>query len=154
MTAAEERTRFAADSMLGSLARWLRMLGYDTAYQKDLDDGALVQLARDEKRRILTRDRLLSKQPDSIYIESDDLDSQLRLVNEACELVFDEAEIRCSACNGDLAEVAKGEIEDQVPKGAFDSNDRFWKCADCGKIYWRGSHWLGILERFRKLNLA
>ena len=154
MTADGDRPRFAADSMLGSLARWLRMLGYDTTYGKDLDDGALAQLASAEQRRILTRDRELSKKPGAIFVEPDDLESQLKLVNEECKLSFEEGAIRCSTCNGGLAEVAKDEVKDRVPGGALASNDRFWKCDDCGKIYWRGSHWLGILERFRKLNLA
>lgn len=151
---AGERPRFAADSMLGSLARWLRMLGYDTAYGKDLDDDAIMTLATAEKRRILTRDREVAKTPGAIFVDPDDLDSQLRLVGEACGLKFDEDSIRCSTCNGDLAEVPKEQVEGEVPEGALAGNDRFWKCADCGKIYWRGSHWTGIRERFSRLNLA
>ena len=150
----EARARFVADSMLGSLARWLRMLGYDTLYKKDLEDDELARLASAEKRRILTRDRNLAKEPDAIFIESDDLESQLRLVNEVCKLSFDEDLIRCSVCNGELKDMPKEDAKGRIPDGAFASNDRFWKCGDCDKIFWRGSHWQGIHERFRKLNLS
>ena len=64
------RPRFVADSMLGSLARWLRMLGYDTAYRKDVADDELSRLASSEKRRILTRDKDLAKEPEAILVES------------------------------------------------------------------------------------
>ena len=151
---ADPRPRFVADSMLGSLARWLRMLGYDTVYRKDLTDDELARLASTEKRWILTRDRDLAKVPEAILVESDELESQLRLVNEACKLSFDEELIRCSVCNGELKEIPKEDAKGRIPEGAFASTDRFWMCQDCGKIFWRGSHWQGIQERFRKLNLA
>ncbi|MDH3364553.1 MAG: Mut7-C RNAse domain-containing protein [Thermoplasmata archaeon] len=154
MTDTDDRPRFVADSMLGSLARWLRMLGYDTTYGKHLDDDEIARLASTENRHILTRDKELANRPGATYVEHDDLDSQLRLVCGDHGLLFDEEAIRCSACNGDLADVAKDEVSEQVPEGALESNDKFWRCEACGKIYWRGSHWLGILERFKKLNLA
>ena len=150
----DKRPRFVADSMLGSLARWLRMLGYDTAYEKDMDDGALIRLASEENRRILTRDKELAKEPNAIFVEPDDLEAQLKLVGEVGGLSFSEEFIRCSTCNGELKSVSKNEIGDRVPEGALANNDRFWICSACGKIYWQGSHWLGIRERFRKLNLA
>jgi uncharacterized protein with PIN domain len=154
MTAVDDRPRFVADGMLGSLARWLRMLGYDTVYRKHLDDDEIILLASTEHRHILTRDKELANRPDATYIEPDDLDSQLELVTTKHGLSFNEGAIRCSACNGGLADVAKDDVVGQVPEGALASNERFWKCEACGKIYWRGSHWLGILERFKKLNLA
>ena len=150
----DPRPRFVADSMLGSLARWLRMLGYDTAYRKDVADDELSRLASSEKRRILTRDKDLAKEPEAILVESDELESQLRQVNEACKLSFDEELIRCSVCNGELKEISKEDAKGQVPEGALESTDRFWMCKDCSKMFWRGSHWQGIQERFRKLNLA
>jgi uncharacterized protein with PIN domain len=130
------------------------MLGYDTVYGKHLDDDEIVQLASAERRHILTRDKELANRPEATYVEADDLDSQLKLVATKLGLSFNERDIRCSACNGSLADIAKDEVVGQVPEGALTANESFWKCEACGKIYWRGSHWLGILDRFRKLNLV
>ena len=149
-----DRPRFVADSMFGSLARWLRMMGYDTAYAKDMDDDAIVKLALDEKRHIITRDRGLASQPGALMIEADDLDEQLKLVHQRFELALDEDGIRCSACNGELVDLPKKDAEGAVPDGALQNNDRFWRCASCGKVYWKGTHWLGIMDRLRRLSLA
>lgn len=154
MTDDAARPRFIADSMLGSLARWLRMLGYDTAYEKNLDDDTIIKTASQESRHIITRDRELSKQPGAVMIESDVLEEQLKRVADAFKLSFDEGSIRCSACNGALSNLPKEDAGGVVPEGALESNDVFWKCGTCGKVYWKGSHWHGIMERFRRLNLA
>jgi uncharacterized protein with PIN domain len=148
------KPRFVADHMLGSLARWLRMIGYDTVYDKNLDDKQIASLARSENRFVLTRDRELSKEPGAMMVESDDLDTQLKAVADKFGLKFQDDFIRCSACNGDLQDLPKEEAKPQVPEGAFNVNQRFWKCSKCGKVYWKGTHWLGIMERLKKLNLA
>lgn len=145
---------FIADHMLGSLARWLRMMGYDTVYDKTLDDRAIAALARSEGRFVLTRDRELSKEPGAFFVEADDMDTQLKAVASKYGLTYNEARIRCSTCNGELQDVPKEQAKDSVPEGAFAANDRFWKCAKCGKTYWKGSHWLGIMERLKRLSLA
>ncbi len=145
---------FAVDQMLGSLAKWLRMLGYDTVYDKTMDDKQIAAAAKADNRFVLTRDKELSKEPGAMLIETEDLEAQLTAVREKFGLKFSEDTIRCTQCNGELVSLPKEEAKDSVPEGAFASNDKFWKCGGCGKVYWRGSHWLGIMERFRKLNLA
>lgn len=154
MSEGEQTPRFIADHMLGSLARWLRMMGYDTVYDKRLDDPELAKLARTESRFILTRDRELSKEPGAFYVEEDDLDSQLKAVATKFGLRFDEDKIRCSVCNGELKDLPKSDAAGSVPEGALQSNDKFWKCSQCGKVFWKGTHWNGIMERLRRLNLA
>ncbi|MGD9962278.1 MAG: Mut7-C RNAse domain-containing protein [Thermoplasmata archaeon] len=154
MTDAQTKPRFVADHMLGSLAKWLRMIGYDTIYDKNLDDKAIAASARAESRFVLTRDKELAKEPGSLFVEDDDLDKQLASVKAKFGLMFDESAIRCTACNGELLELPKEQAKESVPEGAFVANEKFWKCAGCGKVYWRGSHWLGIMERLKKLNLA
>jgi uncharacterized protein with PIN domain len=149
-----ERPKFVADCMLGSLARWLRMLGYDAVYAKDLEDDAIAELAEKENRHILTRDRTLAKRAGALMIMEDDLDSQLKAVHGRFALSLDEGAIRCSACNGPLAVIPKEDAAGTVPEGALESNEVFWKCAACGKVYWKGTHWLGIMDRLEKLNLA
>jgi len=146
--------RFVADHMLGSLARWLRMMGYDTVYDKSLDDTAIAKLAREDSRFILTRDRELAKESGALFIEEDDLDGQLKAVSAKYGLKYNDSLIRCSACNGELADISKNLAKESVPEGALAANEKFWKCTKCGKIYWKGTHWRGITERLKKLNLA
>jgi len=146
--------RFIADHMLGSLARWLRMLGYDTVYDKTLNDPDIAKVARTESRFILTRDKELAKEAGALLLVDDDLDTQLKATSEKFGLKFTEGLIRCSSCNGELLDLSKDEAKGQIPEGAFANNEKFWKCSKCGKIFWKGSHWLGIMERLKKLNLA
>ncbi len=154
MTEGAVPPRFVADHMLGSLARWLRMMGFDTVYDKTMDDPEMAKFARAENRFILTRDKELSKEPGSLLLEKDDLDSQLEATAARFGLRFSEDRIRCSACNGDLVDLAKEEAKGKVPEGAWQVNEKFWKCSKCEKIYWKGTHWNGIMERLRKLNLS
>ncbi len=146
--------KFVADHMLGSLARWLRIMGYDTVYDKSLDDSGIATLARAESRFILTRDRELAKEPGALMIEADDLDLQIKAISEKYGLKFHDDLIRCSACNGELADFEKAQAKESVPEGAFENNEKFWKCSKCGKVYWKGTHWHGIMDRFRRLNLV
>ena len=154
MNSGDSTPKFIADHMLGSLARWLRMMGYDTVYDKRLDDAGIAQLARAEGRFVLTRDGELSKEPAAFYVENDDLDSQLKAVATKFGLKFNEGMIRCSVCNGALRDLPKAEATGSVPEGALQANDKFWKCTQCGKVFWKGTHWNGIMERLKKLNLT
>lgn len=146
--------RFIADHMLGSLARWLRIMGYDTVYDKTKDDSAIAKTAREESRFVLTRDKELAKEPGALLLVDDDLDAQLKATSEKFGLKFSDGLIRCSTCNGDLVDLPKDAAKGQIPEGAFANNDKFWKCSKCGKIFWKGSHWLGIMDRLKKLSLA
>ena len=154
MTVAASTPKFVADHMLGSLARWLRMMGYDTVYDKSKDDPEIAKLARSENRFILTRDKELSKEPGALLLDNEDLDSQLKAVAARYGLKFNEDMIRCSTCNGELVDLPKDDAKGQVPDGAFQVNEKFWKCTKCQKIYWKGTHWEGITARLKKLNLA
>jgi len=154
MTPPVTNPKFIADHMLGSLARWLRMLGYDTIYDKRLDDAQMAIVAKEHGRFILTRDRELAKEPGAFFVEPDDLDEQLKAAGQKFGLKFNDANIRCSSCNGDLVDLPKEQAKPDVPEGAFSANDKFWRCAKCGKVYWMGTHWRGIMDRLKKLNLA
>jgi uncharacterized protein len=147
--------KFAIDEMLGSLARWLRIMGYDTTYMKAQGDNEILRSSIEEGRVLLTRDEELAARgaPSSLYILSDDLDQQLRQVANAFGLVADENLVRCTVCNGELELVPKEQLTEQVPKGALDSHHEFFKCKSCGKVYWKGSHWHNIRKRIESLNL-
>lgn len=154
MTDEPAKPRFVADHMLGSLAKWLRMIGYDTVYDKGMDDAKIASTARAENRFVLTRDKELAKEPGALLVEDDQLDGQLIAVRTRFGLKFDDSATRCTACNGELIDLSKEEAKGSVPEGALAANDRFWKCAGCGKVYWKGSHWLGIMDRVKRLNLV
>ncbi len=146
--------RFLADSMLGQLAKWLRLLGHDTVYLTHYEDGELVRRARAEDRVVLTRDRVLSLRGglESLLVSSDDPADQLEEVVERLELGEDRHEPRCPACNHSLEQVARSSIRDRVPPYVFAKHKRFRQCPECGRIYWRGTHWnriQGRLERVR-----
>jgi uncharacterized protein with PIN domain len=146
--------RFIVDHMLGSLARWLRMIGYDTIYDKSLEDADIAKVASAEGRSILTRDKELSKEQGAFLLVDVDLDAQLKATASQFGLKFHEDLIRCSTCNGELVDLPKEQAKGKVPEGAYAVNEKFWRCSKCDKIYWKGTHWLGINERLKKLGLA
>jgi len=150
----DSRLKFAADEMLGSLSRWLRILGYDTTYEKDMEDAEILRLASEEDRILLTRDKDLVRRAKGrgLYVKSDDLSAQLSQISEELDLSMDETLTRCTVCNGDLVIVPPKDVRDSVPAGALESNDEFYRCTKCGKIYWKGTHWNNILDRLGALN--
>lgn len=154
MSGPQDRPRFAADEMLGSLAKWLRILGYDTTYSKGKDDAEIARVARSEGRVLLTRDKALAiGTSGSIYIESDVLDEQIGQLDQAVGLHFDEKVTRCTICNGELAIVDKESIIDDVPPRSFQMTESFYRCRTCSKVYWKGTHWHKILERIDAFGL-
>ena len=149
-----ERPRFLVDHMLGSLARWLRMLGYDARYDKKLTDDLIIVEAKAEGRMVLTRDRALSERSGGFLLEMTDLDGQLAAVAERFSLRYRPDRIRCSVCNGRLLTVDREKAKEFVPEKSFESSSEFWVCDSCHKAYWIGTHWNGIMDRFRKLGLT
>lgn len=152
------RPKFVADSMLGKLARWLRMSGYDVVYSNDLEDEELLELAASEGRVLLTRDRELyqravKRKVDVELVTSNDFVERLRQLREKRKLTIRDspAYSRCPVCNGELEKVEKKEIEGEVPEGVFEANVDFWRCKACKKVYWKGSHWEKIGDVVKKL---
>jgi len=144
---------FLADSMLGTLAKWLRLLGYDTAYDAQCDDNQLVRLARAEGRILLTRDTGLLKRKglNCLFVESEVLEEQLAQVLQAFDLRVDNPFSRCPVCNTALEEVPKYEAWGQVPPFVFQTQRTFSLCPECNQFYWRGSHWKRMSERMERL---
>ncbi len=135
--------RFLCDHMLGTLARWLRLLGFDTAYPGPLGDRELIGLAREEGRVLLTRDKNLAQTKDvkALYVGSDVLDEQVGQALQALHLVVRNPMSRCSICNGVLLPASPEEASGNVPPGVLRRHEEFWRCPVCGRFYWQGSHW-------------
>jgi uncharacterized protein len=145
--------RWLVDEMLGRLARYLRFLGYDTAYVRGVDDDAIVQRARAEGRRVITRDRLLSgRMADAVLLSRTDIAGQMRELRASFpelrrEVRFD----RCSVCNGRLLaqeELPKrGRDLERLPPGVREGRSVLYACTECGHLYWEGSHTRSVRGR-------
>jgi len=144
-------TRFLADAMLGALARWLRVLDVDVAYDPALDDPALVARAVAEARTILTRDRKLVERRlarNHLLIRSDEVGEQVRQVLAEAGLRPDSCRLfgRCLRCNVPLAPLPAEAARARVPPYVARTQEEFRICPCCGRIYWRSTH----VERMRE----
>ncbi|WP_432074843.1 Mut7-C RNAse domain-containing protein [Streptomyces wuyuanensis] len=135
--------RFLLDVHLGTLARRLRLLGVDAAYEsEDIGDAALAALSAREQRVMLSRDRGLLRRRElwaGAYVYSDRPDDQLRDVLQRFAPPL-EPWTRCTACNGRLADTDKTAVEHQLEQGTQRSYDVFAQCTACERVYWRGAH--------------
>ena len=134
---------FVADAMLGTLAKWLRILGYDTLFDPALDDHKLIRLARAENRVLLTRDRQLALRRGVrvLLITSEHLDDQICQVLADLELVPNRSFSRCPVCNEPLETIDRAAAQAQVPAYVARTHKAFRRCPGCERIYWRGTHW-------------
>jgi len=149
--------KFAADRMLGRLARWLRVIGQDAAYGPQLSGYGLIRAARREGRLILTRDRALAKKspPPCLVIESDQFREQLRQVVRACQLdPLKQAFTRCVECNSLLRPVAKEGLEGKVPPYVFSTQEKFSLCPTCRRLYWPATHQQRMAAELRAMEFG
>jgi uncharacterized protein with PIN domain len=138
------QTRFVLDGHLGTLARRLRLLGFDCSYQRDPADEKLVELSLRERRILLTRDRFLLRRriiTHGYLVRSDQPQEQALEVVRRFQLEGSvEPFTRCPACNGLLVPVEKATIAHRLPPGTRRTYDEFQTCPHCGRDYWRGAH--------------
>ncbi|GAB4535265.1 MAG: Mut7-C RNAse domain-containing protein [Thermodesulfovibrionia bacterium] len=139
--------RFIADSMLGRLARWLRLLGYDTLYFPEIDDGLLLKISREEERILLTRDTRLAKVKGlKRFLLLDENDPFKQLKRVITTLTLDKEGgislqlIRCVVCNTPLEKVPKEEARGKVPQYVYNTIEEFKFCSGCKRFYWKGTH--------------
>src|ERR1700690_2035976 len=140
-----DKPRFIADAMLGSLAKWLRIMGFDTLYYRVIEDHELVKIAKQEGRTILSKDNALcrsKKAGESLLIQRDKTVEQIKKVMKACHVVPDlmRAYMRCTLCNDKLLPAERSAVSTEVPDYVLQSVNAFLKCGECGKVYWEGSH--------------
>ena len=147
--------RFVLDGHLGTLARYLRLLGFDTLYRNDCDDAVLARLASGEGRILLTRDRGLLKRrvvTHGYHLWETDPVRQVRAVLRRFDLSGAVAPLRrCLRCNGRLAAVEKAAIAARLPPATRASYAVFRVCQDCGQVYWQGAHDRGLQQLIHRL---
>ena len=140
---------FIVDSNAGKLARWLRMMGYDTLFFSDIEDGHLVGMAMKEGRVVVTRDTQIAKRRVAAngsleVILSRDDDPKQQLLQVLKELNLDCRQLqftRCLECNQRLVSRSKEEVKDLVPPYVFRTQTQYMQCPSCSRIYWQGTHW-------------
>ena len=151
--------RFIVDHNVGKLARWLRMLGYDSLFFNGSNDSDMVNQAMVERRIILTRDTAIMKRRlvtsgklDAVLIESEKPEYQMQQVIDLLEL---DCRFRpftlCLECNEPLIERKPEEVQERVPPYVFKTQEQYMECPACRRIYWRGTHWEAMTRRLERM---
>ena len=147
--------RFVADVMLGRLAKWLRIAGFDVLYSNRFTDDELVALARQEGRILLSRDtRLLIRRAvkQFIFLESDKIQDQIRQIFETTRTAsLPKLLSRCLSCNELLSEVPRDAVQGSVPPFVYETQTRFKSCPMCRKLYWAGTHRQAVVRTLEAL---
>lgn len=140
--------KFVVDNNAGKLAKWLRIMGYDTLLFKEADDGKMINIALSDNRIILTKDTQILKRRlitsgrlKAIFIEQDSPKAQLKQIVTALNLSQLRPFSVCLECNQTLISKKKEEVSNLVPPYVFKTHDQYMECPSCHRIYWRGTHW-------------
>jgi len=136
--------RFIVDCMLGKLAKWLKILGFDTLYFSKIEDSELLALAQKERRTLLSRDNALlekSRRIQTLFIESEDWNTQLKQVLDGFNLWQDVSPYsRCIECNVELKDLPKKRAKNLVTPFVYERAKSFALCPMCGRVFWKGTH--------------
>ncbi|MGD2081933.1 MAG: Mut7-C RNAse domain-containing protein [Chromatiales bacterium] len=147
--------RFLADAHLGKLARWLRLMGFDTAFDPRSPDAELTARAVRDGRILLTRDRALLMRRElthGCYVRQTGLGAQLEQLIRRLDLCRAIRPFtRCMRCNGLLRPAGRDEVAPLIPAGVLRRQDGFWRCGSCGQAYWRGSHFRRLASEVERL---
>jgi len=151
--------KFIADSNTGKLARWLRMIGYDTLLFTEKDDSKMIKIALKEGRVILTRDTQIIKRRlvtngelKAIFIKHDDPKAQLQQTVETLNLDYHFNPFSlCLDCNQTLIPRSKDEVQNLVPSYVFKTQKQYMECPSCHRIYWQGTHWQAMVKELENL---
>jgi uncharacterized protein with PIN domain len=151
--------RFIADNNVGKLARWLRLIGYDTLLFREKNDCQMIKTALGEDRAILTKDGQFMKRRlvidgrlKAIHIKQDNPDLQVQEVVQTLNLNYHFKPFSlCLECNQGLISRDKEEVQDRVPAHVFKTQTHYTECPACHRIYWRGTHWQAMVEKLQQL---
>jgi len=140
------------DANAGKLARWLRMMGYDTILFNGPDDGGMVKLALAQGRTVITRDTEFMKRRAvacgrvrALLVSGDDPVEQMRTAISSLKIDRGYRPFtRCLECNSKLLSRDKSEVAGSVPKRVHEFQEHYMQCPSCQRIYWRGTHWAAM----------
>ena len=153
------KPRFIVDLNVGKLAKWLRILGYDTLFFASGDDSDLLRIAFRENRIILTKDtHILERRVvttgrlRAILVQDDYVSDQLFQVVRELSLDYQGREFSlCIECNEPLIQRSREDVQSRVPTYVFQSQDHFMECSHCHRLYWQGTHWQRMRDELLKL---
>jgi uncharacterized protein with PIN domain len=148
------QVRFVADAMLGSLARKLRIFGFDTVYFREGPDSELLALAKAQGRVVLTSDQALAAGAKrrgvvALLVEGRSERKRLASLEEGAKLgsLFIKAGAsRCALCNTPLEPLKRLHVEADLPAGVKSRHRVYHRCPECDKLYWKGSHWRKLMR--------
>lgn len=136
--------RFIVDCMLGKLAKWLKIFGFDVLFFSKIEDDRLLDLARKERRILLTRDTGLIEKScgiKNLFIKSEDWPRQLKQVLSELKLwQVIRPYSRCIECNIELKDIPKRRAKNLVAPFVYEQSESFALCPRCGRVFWKGTH--------------
>jgi uncharacterized protein len=148
-----EEVKFVADSMLGKLAKWLRILGYDTLYQSYYRPGVIDHIMKEDRCLLSRHKETVDQYTDALLLAADRVGEQLAELKQAIPLKSDQSNwfSRCLMCNVLLKEAKEGKAWGNVPEYVFYQNIKGIRfCPSCGRYYWPGSHRTKMLNQLSK----
>lgn len=147
--------RFIADIMVGKLAKYLRMAGYDVLYNNTATDDEIIKKALKTGRTVLTRDALMLTRKEFVkgvikylHVKDVSLKKQLAQVQSEFNFSLKPNLVRCVECNSKLVKVKKEDVKNKVPPYVYKTQQNFMYCKKCDKHYWRGTHYNNIKNTF------
>jgi uncharacterized protein with PIN domain len=147
--------KFIVDCMLGKLAKWLKILGFDALFFNKIEDDDLLSRARKEKRILLTRDTGLiekAKDVETLFLESEEWRDQVKHVLDKFSLWERiNPHTRCIDCNVRLKDLPKKNAKNLVTPFVYKKADSFALCPGCGRVFWRGTHFKDMEFKIEEL---
>jgi uncharacterized protein with PIN domain len=151
--------RFIVDHNVGKLARWLRMMGFDSLFFTGGDDSAMIRQALAGGRVILTRDTEIGKRRvinsgrvRAVVFRSESPEQQIRHLLSEFDLMKQSRPFTlCLECNQPLAEKSPDDVRERVPPYVFATQTQFMECPACRRVYWRGTHWEAMRRKLEEL---
>ncbi len=153
MNTLSNRSAFVVDRMLGGLAKWLRVAGFDALYSRSYKREDLINISRQTKRIIITRDTWFESHGDkyAVVLHDNYTIGQLKELFKKLNIIPEPKRFftRCIVCNSQLITVSKDEVKDVVPAYVLSTQDVFSKCPFCNKVYWGGTHRENMLQTLK-----
>jgi uncharacterized protein len=145
---------FIADVHLGRTARYLRLLGFDTLYRNDYTFSELLSLGAREKRIVLSKNPGITRSGENRFLQIHTGDTNLQTIQVLAAFNLGQyihPFSRCMVCNGILEKTEKQLILEQLPPNTSKYYHEFWKCNQCGKLYWKGPHYERMIRKIKEL---